>query len=64
MAYLTLSDLVAFYTEVTTSVVKGRTTDVICPDFCKAFDRVIHNILAMKSERDVFDRWAVGWIRN
>lgn len=52
------------YDGITVLVDKGRTTDKISLDLCRAFDTVLRDIPVSKVDRYGFNRWTTQWVRN
>ncbi|CAM4602077.1 unnamed protein product [Lepidochelys olivacea] len=59
-----LTNLIAFYDEITGSVDEGKAVDMLFLDFSKAFDTVSHSILASKLKKYGLDEWMIRWIEN
>ncbi|CAM5082945.1 unnamed protein product [Eretmochelys imbricata] len=59
-----LTNLIAFYDEITGSVDEGKAVHVLFLDFSKAFDTVFHNILASKFKKYGLDEWTIRWIES
>ncbi|GAB0203786.1 mitochondrial enolase superfamily member 1 [Grus japonensis] len=59
-----LTNLIAFYDDMTGWVDEGRAVDVVYLDFSKAFDTVSHNILIGKLRKCGLIEWTVRWIEN
>jgi len=59
-----LTNLIAFYDDMTGWVDKGRAGHAVYLDFSKAFDTVCHNILLGKLRKCGLDEWWVRWIEN
>ncbi|CAM5157618.1 unnamed protein product [Natator depressus] len=59
-----LTNLIAFYDEITGSVDEGKVVDVLFLDFSKAFDTVSHSILASKLKKYRLDEWTIRWIES
>ncbi|CAM5165957.1 unnamed protein product [Eretmochelys imbricata] len=59
-----LTNLLAFYDEITGSVDEGKAVDVLFLDFSKAFDMISHSILASKLKKYGLDEWTIRWIES
>ncbi|CAM5125701.1 unnamed protein product [Eretmochelys imbricata] len=59
-----LTNLIAFYDEITGSVDEGKAVDVLFLDFSKAFGMVSHSILASKLKKYGLDEWTIRWIES
>ncbi|CAM4604225.1 unnamed protein product [Caretta caretta] len=58
-----LTNLIAFYDEITGSVDEGKAVDVLFLDFSKAFDMVSHSILANKLKKyGLVEWWIESWL--
>ncbi|CAM4675599.1 unnamed protein product [Lepidochelys kempii] len=59
-----LTNLIAFYDEITGSVDEGKAVDVLFLDFSKAFDTVSHSILASKLKKYGLDECTIRWVES
>ncbi|CAM4525174.1 unnamed protein product [Lepidochelys olivacea] len=59
-----LTNLIAFYDEITGSVDEGKAVDVLFLDISKAFDTVSHRILPSKLKKYGLDECTIRWIES
>ncbi|CAM4675942.1 unnamed protein product [Lepidochelys kempii] len=59
-----LTNLIAFYDEITGSVDEGKAVDVLFLDFSKAFDTVSHSILVSKLKKYGLDECTTRWVES
>ncbi|CAM4696941.1 unnamed protein product [Caretta caretta] len=57
-----LTNLIAFYDEITGSVDEGKAVDTLFLDFSKAFDTVSHSILVSKLKKCGLDECTIRWL--
>lgn len=59
-----LTNLIAFFDEVTSLVDEGRAVDIVHLHFNKAYDSVSHDILIDKLMKYRLGKWTVRWTEN
>ncbi|CAM4630328.1 unnamed protein product [Lepidochelys kempii] len=59
-----LTNLIAFYDEITGSVDEGKAVDVLFLNFSKAFDTVSHSILVSKLRKYRLDEFTIRWVES
>ncbi|CAM5156623.1 unnamed protein product [Natator depressus] len=59
-----LTNLIAFYDEITGSVDEEKAVDMLFLDFSKAFDMVSQSIFASKLKKYGVDEWTIRWIES
>ncbi|CAM4550903.1 unnamed protein product [Lepidochelys kempii] len=59
-----LTNLIAFYDEITGSMDEGKAVDVLFLDFSKAFDTVSHSILVSKLRKYGLDECTIRWVES
>ncbi|CAM4560158.1 unnamed protein product [Caretta caretta] len=59
-----LTNLIAFYDKITSSVDEGKAVDVLFLDFSKAFDMVSHSILVSKLKKYGLDECTIRWVES
>ncbi|CAM5115619.1 unnamed protein product [Eretmochelys imbricata] len=59
-----LTNLIAFYDEITGSVDEGKAVDVLYLDFSKAFDTVSHSNFVSKLKKYGLDEWTIRCIES
>ncbi|CAM4577658.1 unnamed protein product [Lepidochelys olivacea] len=59
-----LTNLIAFYDEITGSVDEGKAVDLLFLDFSKALDTVSHSTLASTLKKYGLDEWTLRWLES
>ncbi|CAM5140014.1 unnamed protein product [Natator depressus] len=59
-----LTNLIAFYDEITGSVDEGKAVDVLFLDFSKAFDTVSHSSIVSKLRKYGLDECTIRWVES